>query len=133
LAKKYYVEKWFATPAAFRSARSRLSNDITIPPKRLKAQKRVVRFHDVSTSRDIIIAVDRFYELFMKHHLEVSLPDLIIVATAKYLIDFFDTPKNQLHLVTLDRNLRRGTKKITELPNAYDPTLPSDGVAKVFR
>lgn len=133
LAKKYYQEHWFATPAAFGAARRRLSRDITIPPKQLKKQKRVVRFHDVSTSRDIIIAGDRFYELYLKRNLMVSVPDLIILATAKWLIDFFDAPKNLLHMVTLDRNRRTGTKQIVELPNAYDPTLSSDSVARVFR
>jgi len=133
LAKKYYTQHWFQTPAAFSGARRRLARDITMPAKLLKAQRRTVRFHDVSTSRDIIIAVDRFYELFMKSDLTVSLPDLIIVSTAKYLIDFFDVPKSLLHIVTLDRNLRAGTKKIPELPNAYDPTEAPDAVAKVFR
>ena len=134
LAKKYYVEKWFRTPAAFNNARNRLRKFISTPTATLKAANRTIRFHDVSTTRDIIISVDRFYELFHKHGLEkVSVPDLILVSTAKYLVDFFDIPKARLHIVTLDKALRKGSQKIQELPNAYDPTDAADAAAKVFQ
>ncbi|HEU5180430.1 MAG TPA: hypothetical protein VFW45_06545 [Candidatus Polarisedimenticolia bacterium] len=133
LAKKYYTERWFKSTASFRGARQKMVKDISLPARMLKAQARRVRFHDISTSRDIIIAVDRFYEMLMKQSIEVQLPDLILLATGKYLMDFFDIPKNRLHIVTLDRKLRRGTQKIQELPNAYDPTEASDSVGRIFR
>jgi len=110
-----------------------LRRDIKTTTRQLASQKRIIRYHDVPTSRDIIIAVDRFYELYLKYDLNVSLPDLIILATAKYLMDFYDLPRNLIHIITLDRNLRKGTKKITELPNAYDPTTPEDQKARIFR
>ena len=132
LAKKWYVEKWFKWGAELKTARDRLSKDISIPPKQLKKQTRRIGYHDIPTSRDIIIAVDRFFELFMKHGFEVSLPDLIIVATAKYLMDFYDLPRKQLHIITLDKQLWAGTKKILELPNAYDPTEPKDSFTRIF-
>jgi hypothetical protein len=115
------------------NARERLRKHITSSPKALRSSKRRIEYHDVSTSRDIIISVDRFYELFNKYGKRVSLPDLIIVATAKYLIDFFDLPKARLHVVTLDRDLWEGTKKIQELPNAYDPTHGHDAAKRVFK
>lgn len=132
LAKKYYMEKWFTTSAELKNARNRLIRDITTPPQSLRRKERFIEYHDISTSRDIIISVDRFYEIFMKYNLEVSLPDLVILATAKYLIDFFDLPKRFLHIVTLDRNLRAGSIQIQELPNAYDPTLVTDNKDRVF-
>ncbi len=132
LAKKYYVDKWFSNSVELNNARKRLINDITNSPQTLRASRRYIQYHDISTSRDIIISVDRFYETFMKHGIEVSLPDLVILATAKYLIDFFDMPKRYIHIVTLDRNLRTGSTKIPEIPNAYDPTLASDMHNKVF-
>ena len=133
LAKKYYVERWFQTPVALNNARNRLRKFISTSNATLKGAKRNIRFHDVSTTRDIIISVDRFYELFHKHNLDrVSVPDLILVATAKYLVDFFDVPRSQLHLVTLDKELRSGSKKIQELPNAYDPTDAADSALKIF-
>jgi len=132
LAKKYYVENWFPSPQELNNARNRLSKDISTPYKTLRASNRHIRYHDISTSRDIIIAVDRFYEVFMKEGLEVSLPDLIILATAKYLLDFFSIPKDCLHIVTLDRNLYKGLKKIQELPKGYDPTLSEGAFDRIF-
>ena len=131
LAKKYYQDKWFKN-TDLKSARKKLRKDITILPQTLYAQDRFIPYHDIPTSRDIIIAVDRFYELFQKHEPHVSLPDLIILATAKYLIDFYDIPKQYLHIVTLDKPLWRGSKKIAELPNAYDPTEPRDACGLIF-
>ena len=130
LAKKYYIDKWFRRPTEYSNARDRLLQDITVSTKTLRAYSRKIRYHDISTSRDIIISVDRFYEVFLKADLDVSLPDLVILATAKYLIDFYDVPKNRMHIVTLDRSLRDGSKKIQELPNAYDPTR--DDRHKIF-
>ena len=132
LAQKYYVDKWFQNYNEYSNARNQLIKDITVPPKTLRSHSRQIKWHDVSTSRDIIISVDRFYEVFLKAGLDVSLPDLVILATAKYLIDFFDVPRNRLHIVTLDKNLRDGSKKIQELPNAYDPTRIQDDRSRIF-
>jgi predicted nucleic acid-binding protein len=133
LAKKYYSEKWFKTAVELNNARNRVRKDITTTAKKLRAFNRVIQFHDVPTSRDIVISVDRFYELFLKLKKNVSLPDLILLATGKYLMDFYDIPRDHLHIVTLDKRLRDGSKKLQELPNAYDPAEAFDSVAKVFR
>ena len=85
------------------------------------------------TTRDVIIAVDRFYESFLKNNNNVGVIDLIIVANAKYLMDFHDAQKKQLHIITFDKPLWQGTKKISELPNAYFPGLGNDTFDKVFR
>jgi hypothetical protein len=132
LSKKYFEEHWFSTPAELAAAKRQLRKDIVMPPKKLSSFNRDIRYHDVPTSRDIIISVDRFFELFQKHHLSVSLPDLIVVATAKYLIDFYDIPKDRLHIVTLDGNLWKGTKRVTEIPRAYNPTQDSDVSSRIF-
>jgi predicted nucleic acid-binding protein len=132
LAKKYSEDKWFKKHSDLNAARKKLRAAVSTPLKTLKAKDRQIKFHDVPTTRDIVIAVDRFYEVFFKHNAKVSLPDLILVATAKYMIDFFSVPKTQLHIVTLDKPLWAGTKKVQELPNAYDPTVASDKAEKVF-
>jgi len=131
LAQKYY-DKWFQNYNKYSKARRCLIKDITVSDKTLRSYDRQIKYHDISTSRDIIIAVDRFYEVFYKAGLTVQLPDLVLLATAKYLIDFYDIPRNRLHIVTLDRKLRGGSKKIQELPNAYDPTISQDNRGKVF-
>ena len=81
---------------------------------------------------DLIISVDRFFKVFLEKNISVSLPDLIILATAKYLMDFYDLPSKHIHIVTCDDNIRKGTKGIYELPYVYDPTKPEDTRDKVF-
>ncbi len=133
LAKKYYAESWFRSSQDYGYWRSQLRGFVSTPKKELRAADRTVLVHDIESNRDIVVAVDRFYELFYRHGKNVSLPDLLIVATAKYLVDFFDIPKDRLQIVTLDRALRDGSKKIAELPNAYDPTVPGDSTTLVFQ
>lgn len=132
LAKKYYVDGWFDTWAKYDRARDKLSDDIRIPAKDVQRKDREVPFHDVSTNRDIIVGVDRFFRLFMNNKKKVSLPDLVLVATAKYLMEIFDLPKERTHIVTMDKPLREGVGKTTELPNAYDPTLVGHRADVVF-
>jgi hypothetical protein len=132
IAKKYYRERWFAKHSDFNTVRKRLSDDIRTPTNHLKRFTRPVRFHDISTNRDIVISVDRFFELFYRHGKNVGIVDLILIATAKYLMEFFDIPRERLHIVTMDVALREGIVKATDLPNAYDPTLKKHRVAAVF-
>ena len=132
LAKKYYIDSVFSSSSALKSARDSLSADITLSHKLLKKQTRYIPYHDLPTSRDVIVSIDRFYELFLKHRFNVGVIDLILVASAKYLMDFHDAKRSQIQIVTLDRPLWRGTKKVSELPNAYDPTQPSDAFSRIF-
>jgi len=132
LARKHYREKWFRTYADFAAARESLSADVRVPTKTLKAFDRIIPFHDISTNRDIIISVDRFFELFFKHGKNVQIADMILVATAKYLMDFYDIPKDRLHIVTLDNQLREAVGVAVDLPPAYDPTRPGHRAAVVF-
>jgi predicted nucleic acid-binding protein len=133
LAKKYYSEKWFTQPVRFHQAKQQLSEFVRVSPRTLRAKQRNIRVHDISTNRDIVVSVDRFFELFFKHKKQVQIADLILASTAKYLLDFFDIPKTSLHIVTLDRHLREGIAKAPDLPPAYDPTLKSHRAAVVFR
>jgi hypothetical protein len=132
LAKKYYVEHWFKTWPEYNSARKNLIKTIQISSRKLKSFDRKIRYHDIPTNRDIIISVDRFYELFMRHKKNVQIMDLILGATARYLIDFYDIPRSQLHIVTLDKGLYEGIKKAAELQNVYDPTLKKDCAENIF-
>ena len=132
LAKKYYQEKYFRNSAEYKFARDALSNFVHLSPKTLKAARRQITVHDISTSRDIVIAVDRFYEVFSKHNLSASVIDLLILATAKYLMDFFALARERLHIVTLDNSLWRGSKKISDVPPAFNPNAPLEVSGKVF-
>lgn len=132
LAKKYYQDAWFRSSQDFHYYRRQLREKVSIPKRELRKANRNIKYHDVESNRDIIIAVDRFYEVFFNAGKKVQLPDLLVVATAKYLMDFFDIPKSHLHIVTLDKQLRDGSKKIPEIPSAYDPTVTSDRADRVF-
>lgn len=132
LAKKYYVDGYFVHPIDYKNARDRLGDFLHVSPRTLKATNRSIKVHDISTSRDIIIAVDRFNELFFKHKLSASVVDVLILATAKYLIDFFHIPAKNLHIVTLDNALWRGSKKAADIPSAFNPNAASELAAKVF-
>ncbi len=126
------MDKWLQNSSIYNTAKKRLIKDISTTAKELAKYDRRIRYHDISTSRDLIIAVDRFFEIFLKKAIDVALADLIILATAKYLIDFYDVPVGRMHIITLDRDLRRGARYIKELPYIYDPTQPEDERGKVF-
>jgi hypothetical protein len=104
LASWYYVSRWFKRPIDYKRARDRLSDDIRTDAEALRTTFRPVGYHDISTNRDIIISVDRFQEIFFEHRKNCSVPDLIIAATAKYLREFFDIPKDFLHIVPRSRH-----------------------------
>ena len=69
-------------------AYERFRNEIQITPKDLQKTKRKIYYHDIPVGQDIIISVDRFYEIFYKNKLKVSIPDLIVLGAAKYLIPY---------------------------------------------
>jgi hypothetical protein len=133
LARKYYRDRVFSTPAAYGAAKRKLSQDITISVETLKKSNRPIKYHDISTSRDIIISVDRFLEVFMKKRLKISVPDLIVLAVAKYLIDFFRIPRSNLFIVTTDNNLHKGSRCFPYIPRAHDPTKANERAEKVFK
>lgn len=133
LAKKYYLDRWFKSAVTLDRARRRLSKDVRTDVAVLRAMSRHVRYHDISTNRDIIVGVDRFFELFLKNNRNVSIPDLILLATAKHLLEFYDLPRERLHIVTMDKRVREGCGMVAELPNAYDPTTTLNRAAVVFQ
>lgn len=133
LAKKYFKESAFDSNKKYNEAKQELSKDITTTYKELRKQNRHIKYHDMPTTRDVIIAVDRFYESFIKHNNNVGVVDLIIVANAKYLMDFHDAERRQIHIITFDKALWSGIKKISELPNAYFPGMNNDTFDKVFK
>jgi predicted nucleic acid-binding protein len=132
LAKKYYKHKYFKRPIDHKNARDKLSAFLRTPANVMRSANRKIKVHDVPTSRDLIISVDRFNELYHKHGKNVSVVDLLILATAKYLMDFYAIPKSRLNIITLDTALWEGSKKVQELPNAYHPGKPSDLASRVF-
>jgi hypothetical protein len=66
------------------------------------------------------VGVDRFFELFHTRLLKVSVPDLIVLATAKYPLEFFDLPKERLYIVVHHRG------SMPRLRGAWHPAHGSD-------
>ena len=132
LAKKYYLEKYFRKPIDYKRARDRLSRFLHMSPKALKAANRAIHVHDISTSRDVVVAVDRFNETLFKHKLQVSVVDVLVLATAKYLVDFFHIPRQSLFVITLDNDLWRGSKKFADVPSAFNPCVDRESASNVF-
>ncbi len=132
LAKKYYQDKYFRNSQEYKFSRDLLRKFVRTSDKSLKETCRHIDVHDISISRDIIIAVDRFFESFFKKNLSVSLIDLTILSTAKYLQDFYEIPLHSLHIVTLDNSLWKGTRHLKDIPTAFNPNSPSESANKVF-
>jgi len=124
--------KCFKSPQQYYYWRKKLSKDLSFPPSKLRQFTRKIKYHDVPMDRDIIISVDRFYEVFAKSQKNVGVIDLSVAATAKYLMDYYDVPKENLHIITLDAALLGGIQKSQDLPNAYDPTLEKHSVERIF-
>jgi hypothetical protein len=133
LAKKYYNEKYFRNSQEYKFSRDQLRNFVSMNQRQLRAQSRIVKVHDISTCRDIIIAVDRFYEIFCKYKLTASIVDLIVLATAKYLIDFYYIQPNCLHIVTLDKSLWQGSRHLADIPRAYNPNEKTEFANRIFQ
>ena len=133
LAKWYYKKKWFPDAESHNRARKRLRSFIATSHEEMAKATRVVTVHDVPTNRDIIIAVDRFFEIMFKRNYNVQVPDLILLATAKYLLDFYDIPRNQLYIIACDKRLVKITRALNDLPTAINPTDPRYEASKTFK
>lgn len=131
IAKKYYREESVISlqkTTAEQLLRQWISMDHTV----LRQAGRSVPVHDISTNRDIIISTDRFLEVAMKNKLHtLSIPDLIVAATAKYLQDFFGFSAASLHVVTNDSKLAKLIRLCPEFSAPIEPRLHS--VAKVIQ
>ncbi|HLC41476.1 MAG TPA: hypothetical protein VJO34_07580 [Methylomirabilota bacterium] len=136
LAKKNFEAGIFKYPSSYRQARERLSKFLHMSPKQLRSHKRHVRCHDIDTNRDIVISVDRCFEkLFkMKKKKQVrsdpGIVDLMLLATEKYLLDFYGLTKRNLFIISADGSLCKLAKSFPDLPRTVNPLHSK--VTKVF-
>ena len=104
LAKKYYNKSGiFPNAVYFKNARDRLRKEVQLSVKGASKSVRKVTFHDIQTTRDIIIGVDRFFENALKKGKNVGIIDLMILSTARYLIDFLGFDRAKLFIITMGR------------------------------
>jgi hypothetical protein len=136
LAKKYYNdEKIFSNASSYSYAKSALAKDLTLSSADAKKSIREIKYHDIQTNRDIIISVDRFFEKSCKEarkYGNTSIVDLLILPTAKYLVDFYGLPKKDLYKITQDDPLYKLAKSYTDLPMVFNPSVEKDAASKVF-
>jgi hypothetical protein len=133
LVKKYYnQEKIFSNYSSYKYAKDQLHKDLHMPSKEARASDRKIKYHDIQTTRDIIISVDRFFEKDMKMKTNVSIVDLMILACSKYLIDFYGIKKEELFIITQDNKLYELAKSYQDLPSVFNPHKEIDSADKVF-
>lgn len=134
LAKKYYDKKGtFPSYSHYATAKRRLQNLVKLSTRDAAKSKRTVTFHDIQTTRDIIIGIDRFFEVLHKKSLHrVGIVDLLILSTARYLVDFLGLGRDELFLITTDNQLYSLARKVRELPTCFNPDRPQDAANHVF-
>lgn len=132
LAKWYYKKKFFKDGIYYNQAKKRLRKLLTIPYREMTKHRRHIKVHDLSTNRDIIIGVDRFYEILYKGNDNVQISDLILLASAKYLMEFFDINKEYLFIISCDSHLSKLSGKIQEIPAVINPTEGRYSADKTF-
>jgi hypothetical protein len=132
LAKKNFKERIFRYPGYYKNACERLREDMRLSAKKARSTKRKIKFHDIQMNRDIIISVDRFFEKLHKKNLHVGIVDLLLLATGKYLMDFYGFGRDELFIVTTDTNLYRLARSLQDIPPAFNPTYKRDLASSVF-
>jgi len=132
LAKWYYRKHFFPDSQSYNNANRKLRKFVSMSHKDMSKANRVINVHDLATSRDIIISVDRFFEPLYKGKGDVSIADLILLASAKYLIDFYDVPRANLYILTCDARLVKLANKVPDFPNAINPTEGRYRARKTF-
>lgn len=132
VAKKYYQEKTFGKNR-YQSIKRKISNDITLSIQKLISKAREVKYHNLMVDRDIIIGASRFLEIAHKNNLQaLSVIDLTILSSAKFLIDFFKIPKSQVMILTGDKKIIKCAKLSRDCPNAVDPLDSKNSYLKYF-
>lgn len=134
-AKKFYnQEPIFKNHSSYSHVCTKVRKDISLSPKEAKKTNRNIRYHDLQTNRDIIIGVDRFFEMANKKKLNrVGIIDIMILSAARYLIDYFSIEKNKIAIITQDTSLYRLANSINDIPAAFNPHLAKDSVENTFK
>jgi hypothetical protein len=132
LAKKNFKERMFRYPVYYKNACEKLRKDMRLSAKKARSTKRKIKYHDIQMNRDIVISVDRFFEKLYKTNLHVGIVDLLLLATGKYLMDFYGLGRDELFIVTTDNSLYKLARSLPDIPPAFNPTHKADFASSVF-
>jgi len=132
IAKKYYQEK-VINNNVFQVIKKQITNNIQLSVRKLISKSRYIQFHNITVDRDIIIGASRYLEIAHKHNLQsLSVIDLTILSSAKYLMDFYRIKKEQIIILTGDRKIIKCAKFSNEGPCVFDPLDPNNTIDKYF-
>lgn len=121
LSKKYYKDGCLSSPVAYKNAREKLIRDVHLSAKDARRVQRKIVYHDIQMNRDIIISVDRFFEKVYKKDLNVGIIDLLLLATGKYLMDFYGFGREELFIITIDGPLYKLARSLNDIPQVFNP------------
>lgn len=100
IAKKYYREQVFNNNI-YQTLKKKITQDIQVNIRKLVSKNRYIKYHNLTVDRDIIVGTSRYLEIAHKHKLYLSIIDLTVLSSAKYLMDFFRIGKEQIALPPL--------------------------------
>ena len=131
--KRYQSTPFFKSKVDYNRTCDRMSKDLSLGSREAKRMDRNVQYHDIQTCSDIIIEVDRFFEaIFKRGGAGLRTVDLMLLSTGKYLMDYYGITKEDLFLITQDKELYRIARTLNDLPKAFNPQDPKDNHRKVF-
>lgn len=133
-AKKFYNnEPVFKNHSSYSYVCKKVRKSISLSPKEAKKSNRNIRYHDIQTNRDIIIGVDRFFEVLNKKKLNsVGIIDIMILSVSRYLTDYYGIEKQKIAIITQDNKLYRLANSINDIPSAFNPNFEKDSINKIF-
>lgn len=134
-AKKYYLKQHslFKSKDQYQRIKKKLEHDLRQNIQQLKAANRKIMYHDVHADRDIIVGASRFFEIFFKQGGgKISIPDLILLSTAKYFIDFFGIPKENIIIISSDKAIIKIAKYCSDIPNVFNPYHKKNDISKLM-
>jgi hypothetical protein len=131
-AKKYYQKGAFPKDR-YQRLRKKLSSDLSLGIRTLISKSRHIKYHNLMVDRDIIVGTSRFLEIAHKNGLQsLSVIDLTILSSAKFLIDFYKIKKEQIIILTGDRKIITCAKKSSDCPYIIDPLDPRNNYSDYF-
>lgn len=131
-AKKYYQLKKISS-SKYQRIRKKVTEDLHLSISELIAAKRSIKYHNLQADRDIIVGASRFLEIAHKNNLHsISVIDLVILSSAKYLIDFYKINKERIVIISGDTKLIQCSKKAKDIPTVIDALNPLNTPEKYY-
>ncbi len=131
-ARKYYQVGKISS-AKYQRIRKNVTSDLHMSVNKLIAAKRKIKYHNLQADRDIIVGASRFLEIAQKNKLHrISVIDLVILSSAKYLIDFYKIVKERIVIISGDSPIIKCSKLARDIPSVIDALDPKNHPSKYY-